>query len=82
MKTGDIVKFVDRYEKQKGRTFLVLGRYRVGNTAGEFDHSKWAKWAIIDMMNGSVYTQIGRDLEVLPEVIEHEIEVMALALAE
>ena len=63
MKPGDIVKFTDRYEKQKGRTFLVLERCRTGTTAGEFDHSKWAKWAIIDMMNGSIYTQIGRDLE-------------------
>jgi len=63
VKPGDIVKFTERYEKQRGRTFLVLGRYRTGTTAGEFDYSKWAQWAIIDMMNGSVYTQIGRDLE-------------------
>ena len=65
MKPGNLVKFVDRYEKQQGRTFLVLGRHRTGNTAGEFDHSKWAKWAIVDMTSGSVYTQIGRDLEVV-----------------
>ena len=84
MKAGDIVKFVDRYEKQKGRIFLVLERYPKGQNllTREPDHSKFAKWAIVDMTTGSIYTQVGRDLEVLPEVIEHEIEVMALALAE
>ena len=73
MKPGDIVKFIDRYEKQKGRTFLVLERTHKGRSlkaswswrVDEPDDSMWAQWAIIDMVNGSVYTQIGRDLEVL-----------------
>ena len=73
MKPGDIVKFTDRYEKQKGRTFLVLERHHKGDyndpddypdcMVCEPDDSMWAQWAIIDMINGSVYTQIGRDLE-------------------
>ena len=67
MKPGDIVKFTERYEKQKGRTFLVLERYLKSQNpfTREPDHSKFAQWAIVDMTNGSVYTQIGRDLEVL-----------------
>ena len=67
MKPGDIVKFTERYEKQKCRTFLVLERYLKSQNpfTREPDHSKFAQWAIVDMTNGSVYTQIGRDLEVL-----------------
>ena len=75
MKAGDIVKFTERYEKQKGRTFLVLERNHKGRSldaypdcmATEPDDSIWAQWAIVDMTNGSVYTQIGRDLEVINE---------------
>ena len=63
MKRGSIVKFADRYEKHKGRMFLVLDR-KPGRPH-EPDNSKWAQWAIIDMMTGAVYTQIGRDLVVL-----------------
>jgi hypothetical protein len=63
VKPGNIVKFVDRYEKHKGRMFLVLDR-KPGRPH-EPDNSKWAQWAIIDMTNGAVYHQIGRDLEVV-----------------
>ena len=65
MKPGNLVKFVDRYEKQQGRMFLVLGRDDLTIYKNYSDDSKWAKWQIVDMANGHVMHQIGRDLEVV-----------------
>ena len=65
MKAGKLVKFVDRYEKQRGRTFLVLRRDAQSMYKKYDDDSKWAKWHIIDLLTGHVFRQVGRDLELL-----------------
>jgi len=66
MKIGDLVKFTDRYKNQKDRMFLVIGR-RLIRRKDESDDSIWAEWNIIESTTGSIYTQIGRDLEVISE---------------
>jgi hypothetical protein len=65
MKPGDMVKFVDRYEKQRDRMFLVLRRDAQNMYKKYGDDSKWAKWHIVNLETGKVHTQIGRDLHVL-----------------
>jgi len=66
VKIGDIVKLAERFEKQRDRIFLVLGRYIGAPQHRECpDDSIWAEWAMVDMTTGSIYTQISRDLELV-----------------
>jgi hypothetical protein len=90
MKIGDLVKFHDRLERdpkshlkdgpRAGDVFLVVER--MDDPGDRPSTSKFVQWRITNMETGKTYVQVARDLHVLPDIIEHEIEVMVLALAE